>query len=494
MKRFSTKRVVVAFGLAVVLGAGVWLAHRTETASRGATDGMRTAQVTRGTLTATATASGTLQPYAQVEVRSRSTGTVVDLRVQAGDAVKAGQLLAAIDDKDARATYESAAAQLTNAQAKLAQSRGTLDATRAQNTTKIAQAEAGLRTAQAQLAQVLAGSRPEAVTQARESVQEAQAAATLAKQNLDRTQSLFTQGMIARQSLEQAQSQYESAQAQVRAAQAQLQQTQAGNTAEAIAVARAQAREAEAALATARAARLQEGALAADVVAAGAQVRSSQGNAAQARDHVGEAQITAPIDGIVATLGVQIGQSVIGGSNSGGTLVMTIADTRTIQADIAVDESDIAQIRTGMPVRVTVDALPGRTFSGKVLRIAPQAVVTQNVTQFDVIVAIDNPDRQLRLGMSVDGEFMILERRNVLLVPTDAVQGKTTKRVLVVEGAELVPVTVETGATSGGQIEIVRGVEEGQVVYLGQARSTSGGQTTQPVNPFQPQAPTRRAR
>ena len=492
MKRVSLKRVMVAVGLAVVLGAGVWLQHRSQAASQRATDSMRTAQVTRGTLTASATASGTLQPYAQVEVRSRSTGTVVDLRVQAGDVVKAGQLLAAIDDKDARASYESASAQLTNAQAKMNQSRSTLEATRAQNVTKISQAEAGLRTSQAQLAQVLAGSRPEVIAQARETLQQTQAAATLAKQNLDRTQSLYTQGMIAHQDLEQAQSQYDSAQAQVRAAQAQLQQVQAGNTAEATAVARAQVQEAEAALATARAARLQEVALASDVTASAAQVRSSQGNASQARDHVGESQVTAPIDGIVATLGVQVGQSVIGGSNSGGTLVLTIADMRTIQADIAVDESDIAQIRVGMPVRVTVDALPERTFTGKVIRIAPQAVVTQNVTQFDVIVAIDNPDRRLRLGMSVEGEFIIVERQNVLLVPTEAIRGKATKGVLVVDGTELVPVTVETGATNGGQIEIVSGLEAGQTVYLGtRSGSPSTSRTQQPVNPFQPQAPSR---
>ena len=230
MKQVSMKRVVVAVGLAVVLGAGVWLQHRSQAASHRATDNMRTAQVTRGTLTASATASGTLQPYAQVEVRSRSTGTVVDLRVQAGDVVKAGQLLAAIDDKDARASYESASAQLTSTQAKMNQSRSTLEATRAQNVTKITQAEAALRTAQAQLAQVLAGSRPEVIAQARETLRQTQAAATLAKQNLDRTQSLYTQGLVAHQDLEQAQSQYDGAQAQVRAAQAQLQQVQAGNT------------------------------------------------------------------------------------------------------------------------------------------------------------------------------------------------------------------------------------------------------------------------
>jgi HlyD family secretion protein len=488
MKGISRKRVTVALGLVVALGVGVWVQQRTQGASR-ATQTMRTAQVVRGTLTASVTASGVLQPYAQVEVRSRSTGTVVDLRVQAGDKVRAGDLLAAIDDKDARASYESAAAQLTNARAKLDQSRQTLAAARAQNATKITQAEAALRTAQAQLAQVLAGSRPEEITQAREALEQAQAAATLARQGIERAQSLYGQGMIARQDLDQAQSQYDTAQAQVRAAQAKLQEAQAGNTAEAIAVTRAQMREAEAALAAARAARLQEAALAADVAASAAQVRSAEGSAAQARDHVGEARIAAPIDGIVATLAVQVGQSVIGGSNSGGTLVMTIADTRTVQAELAVDESDIAHIRIGMPVRVTVDALPGRTFTGRVSRIAPQAVVTQNVTQFTVVVPIDNPDRLLRLGMSVDGEFIIVERQNVLMVPVEAVRGDRTRTALVVEGAELVPVTVETGATNGAQVEIVHGLEAGQTVYLGPARSTTSGAMPRNVNPFMPQAP-----
>lgn len=488
------KRILVALGLIAVLAIAAWV-QRSRTAGGSAPETMRTAQVVRGTLTVSVTDSGTLQPYAQVEVRSRSTGTVVDLRVQAGDRVKKGQLLAVIDDKDARANYETAVATLTNAQAKLDSSRRTLGATREQNITKITQAEDAIRTARAQLAQVLAGSRPEEIAQAREGLQQGQAAATLAKQNLDRIKNLYTQGLVARQDIDQAQSQYDTAQAQVRAAQAKLQELQTGNTAEAIAVARAQVRQAESALANARATRLQESALAADVAASQAQVRSSQGNVAQAQDRVNESQITAPIDGIVATLAVQIGESVIGGVSSGGTLAMTIADTRVIQANIQVDETDIAQVRVGMPVRVTLDALPGRTFNGKVNRIAPQAVVTQNVTQFNVIVDVEDPDRLLRLGMSADGQFIVAEQRDALLVPAEAVRGKDAKVVLLVEGQKLAPVAVETGITDGRQVEIVKGLQEGQTVYLGSSGTAGGTQQRtqqQPVNPFQPRFQPRR--
>jgi HlyD family secretion protein len=267
---------------------------------------------------------------------------------------------------------------------------------------------------------------------------------------------------------------------------------QAGSRPEEVEIARAQVRQAEAALAQARAARLQEQVLAADVAAAEAQVRNSSAQAAAARDRLGETPITAPIAGIVARRSVQIGQTVIGGLTGGGTPVMTIADVRVIQAAVSVDEADVAQIKVGMPVRVTADALPKQTFTGKVTRIAPQAVVVQNVTQYEVIVEIENPQRALRLGMTVDAEFVVTGRENVLLVPAEAVRGQDAKVIILVEGETLTPVVVETGATDGRQVEIVRGVEAGQTVYLGPGRQPAGGAgRPQPVNPFLPQFPRR---
>ena len=487
------KRIIVAVVLLAVLAGAFWI-QRTRIAPQPAAEGPRTARVTRGTLLSSVSASGQLQPYAQAEVRSRATGTVIDLRVQEGDKVTKGQLLAVIDDRDARAGNETAQAQLATSSARLASSQVTLAATHAQNLARITQAEGALRTANANLARVLVGARPEDIDQAREGLQQAQLAADLARQNLDRTRDLFTQGLVPRQQLDQAQNQFDSSQAQVRAAQAKLRALQAGSTPQDIAVARSQVHEAESALATARAAQLQEAAMAADVAAAEAQVRNSQASLAQAVERVNESQVTAPIDGIVAKLAVQVGQSVIGGVSSGGTLVMTIADTRFIQADINVDESDIAQVRINMPTRVTVDALPGRTFNGKVIRIAPQATITQNVTQFDVIVEIQDPDRLLRLGMSADAEFIITERQDVLLVPAEAIRGKDAKVVILLEGEKLAPVVVETGATDGRQVEIVRGLEAGQTVYLGPSRAaaSSNSRPQQPVSPFQPQFQPRR--
>lgn len=485
------KRILIVAVIIAVLAGGGWL-YRSRTASGPANEGRRTARVVRGNITVSVSATGTLQPYSQVEVRSRANGTVADVRVQEGDPVRKGQLLAVIDDRDARAGSQTAQAQLSQAHARLEQARSQLASTRGQGAARVAEAEAGVATARARLTQVRAGSRPEQLEQAREAMRQAELSLDLARQNLDRTHNLFNDGLVARAQLDQAQNQFEVAQAQARAAQARLREVQAGSRPEEIEIAQAQVRQAEAALAQAKAARLQEQVLAADVTAAEAQVRSMTAQAAQARDRLAETQIAAPIAGIVARRSVQIGQTVIGGLGSSGTPVMTIADTRVIQAAVSVDEADVAQIKVGMPVKVSADALPRQTFAGKVTRIAPQAVVVQNVTQYEVVVEMENPQRALRLGMTVDAEFVVTGRQNVLLVPAEAVRGQDAKVVILVEGETLTPVVVEAGATDGRQVEIVRGLEAGATVYLGPARQPSGGSSRpQQTNPFLPQFPRR---
>ena len=487
------KRILVVAAVVVLVVAGGW-AYRTRRASQPVADSFRTARVTRGNISVSVTATGAVQPYSQVEVRSRATGTVVDVHVQEGDQVKQGALLLDIDDRDARAGYETAQASLAAAQARLEQSRATLVSTRAQNRTRIAQTEAALATARARFQQLTAGTRPEQLDQAREVVRQAEVNLNLARQTLDRARTLFNDGMVPKTQLEQAQTQFDVAQTQVSTAQARLRELQTGSTQEDIAVVRAQVREAEAAVAQARVAVLQERVLAADVDAVTAQVRNAAALAQQARDRLRETQVTAPIAGIVSKLSVQVGQNVIGGVSSGGTLVMMLADTRIIQASVMVDETDIAKVTTGMGVRVTADALRGRTFSGKVRRIAPQSQVVQNVTQYEVIVAIDHPEQALRLGMGVDAEFVVTGRENVLLVPLEAVRGQDAKVIILVEGEMLTPVVVETGATDGRQVEIVKGVEVGQTVYLGPSRQPGGSTNNRPqqTNPFMPQFPQRR--
>jgi len=485
MKKRRT--IVVAVLIAAVVVAAVVVRGRL--AGRAAAPRYRTAEVTRGDLLLSVSASGTVEPISLVDVRSRATGTVRRVLVEEGDRVRRGQVLVEIDDPDARAAVETARGALVAADARLSEAEAQVTVTRSTTATAIRQAEANVAAARARLTQAQ-GSRPEEIAQAEEAVRQAQANETLAKQTLARQEQLFNEGFISRASVDQARSQYEIAASQLRAAQTRLAQVRAGGSAQDVEIARAQLRQAEAQLAEARGGALQVRLRMEQVVASRAQRGQAAANLRQAQDQLGETRITAPIDGLVVKRSVAVGQSVIG-SASGGTPVLTLAEVTPVLARVLVDESDIAQLtsRKEVAVEVTADALPGVTLAGRIERIAPQPGVEQNVTQYPVVVEVDDRQRVLRLGMTVDAEFILARRTGVLLVPQEAVRGDQSTAVFTVEGVELKPRVVETGLSDGRFVEIVRGLREGEVVYLGTARQPEPRQTTPGGTPFQPRFP-----
>ena len=166
--------------------------------------------------------------------------------------------------------------------------------------------------------------------------------------------------------------------------------------------------------------------------------------------------------------------------------MFTLADVSPLLAAVSVDETDIAKIRVGMPLQIKADALPDQSFPGIVQRIAPAGVVSQNVNQYTVTVEIKGPAPALRLGMTVDANFVVAEARQALMVPNEAIRGQRHDLVILVgPGQQRTPRRVATGITNGRFTEIKSGVEEGQIVFLGPARATPPpGQ--QPTNPFQP--------
>lgn len=472
--------------LIVVLTAGglVW---RSRSAATTREPQFRTAAVARGDIVVSVSGTGIVEPVSSVEVRSRATGRVLSVKAEEGQRVVRGQVLAEIDDTDARADLESARAALSGAQARLAQAQTSVSVQHSSNLTQVRQAEANVAASRARLDQLLAGSRPEEIRQAEEGVRQARANLTLAEQNLARQQQLFTEGFIARAQLDQARSQTDVARSQLAAAEARLAQVKAGPTTQEIDIARAQLRQAEAALADARAGGLQERLRREEVAAARASVQSALATVRRAEDRIAETRILAPITGAVVTRSVAVGQFVIG-SSTGGTVVFTLADTSLVLARILVDESDIARVTAGVQVQITADALPDVQFAGRIARVAPQAIVQQNVRQYPVIIEVADPQRQLRLGMTVDAEFVLARRTNVLLVPMEAVRGSDSKAVFIIEEGRLVPRVIQPGLSDGRFVEVRSGLQEGETVYLGPARSTP---TTTPTqrNPFQPQFP-----
>ena len=127
----------------------------------------------------------------------------------------------------------------------------------------------------------------------------------------------------------------------------------------------------------------------------------------------------APVVGTIIEKPVSIGQVIASASTSasGGTTILKMADLAKVRVRALVNESDIGQIRAGLPARVTVDAYPDRPFVGTVEKVEPQAVVQQSVTMFPVLVSLSNEAGLLKPGMNGEVSVEISRRENVLAVP-----------------------------------------------------------------------------
>jgi HlyD family secretion protein len=155
-----------------------------------------------------------------------------------------------------------------------------------------------------------------------------------------------------------------------------------------------------------------------------AAVVTAQANLQTAKDAMEDTQVRAPHNGTVLELDAVLGTVISSPTNDvgGGTVILKMANLDTVQVSALVDETDVAAVQSGMPVTITVDAFPNRTFDGSVLKIEPQAQVTQNVTMFPVLVNILNPNHVLKPGMNTEVEIHIGQRQSVLAVPNAALR------------------------------------------------------------------------
>jgi HlyD family secretion protein len=473
----------------VVFAAAAAYGYWRTRAGRAEQPRWRTAVVQRGELAVVVTASGSVQPASQVEVKSRATGIVRAVYAREGEAVQQGQVLVLIEDPDAQSAVRDAEAALQLAQARLAQALAQRASARAQAQAEVRQAQAALAAARARLRKLLEGARPQEVAQAEQAVRSAEADLALRRQDAQRVRQLFEQGFVPRQQLDQAEAALVAAEAAYRSAVERLEQLRAGPTLAEVQEAQAAVRQAEAQLQQAQARLLDDRVREQEVAAARAAVEQARANLRNAQDRLAESRIRAPVSGIVARRSVEVGQSVIG-TAQGGTPVMTLAVAEPLYAKVLVDEVDIARIQLGTPAVVRADALPGLSFPGQVEAVAASAQVNNNVVQYEVSVRVQDPQRRLKLGMTVEAEFQLLRRSGVLLVPREAVRGEQSKLVLVVREGRLVPRPVVVGDTDGRMVEVRSGLQEGDVVYLGEERPV-GPAGPQTRNPFLPQFPRR---
>jgi HlyD family secretion protein len=218
--------------------------------------------------------------------------------------------------------------------------------------------------------------------------------------------------------------------------------------------------------------------------------------------NVGFCRITAPVDGVVISRKVDIGQTVIAAMNS--PVLLTIAqDLRRMRIITAVSEADVGQVRETQPVRFTVDAFPDETFAGVVQQIRKSPSTTQNVVTYECVIAVNNPSQKLFPGMTADVAIRVAERTEVLTVPNTALRfqppegtafvdgppgrpDQTSRLVYTTagDGQSLRAVAIQVGITDGVITEIRGGLPAGATVV-----TASRVQATAPKRAFPPPPP-----
>ncbi len=203
------------------------------------------------------------------------------------------------------------------------------------------------------------------------------------------------------------------------------------------------------------------------------QVSQDRANLKQLEEQLSYTTIESPLDGIVLSRDVEIGDAVssILVLGSTATLVMTLGDTSEVYVKGKVDESDIGKVYLGQPARIKVESFKDKTFTGKVTKISPMGVEKDNVTTFEVRVSINNPEGMLKAMMTANAEIILEEHKNVLQIPEGAIIYDKDKNASVEvpdpkakDGKKKLAVNI--GISNGAKTELLKGLKEGDQVVL----------------------------
>ncbi|HSE49505.1 MAG TPA: efflux RND transporter periplasmic adaptor subunit [Terriglobales bacterium] len=204
-----------------------------------------------------------------------------------------------------------------------------------------------------------------------------------------------------------------------------------------------------------------------------ARVEQARARLETEKENLSYTTIVAPIDGIILSRDVEVGDAVssILVLGSSATLVMTEGDTSQVYVKGKVDESDIGKVFMGQPARIKVESFKDKTFSGKVTKISPMGAEKDNVTTFEVRVSIDNASGELKAAMTANAEIILEEHKAVLMIPEGAIIYDKDKKASVEiadakadGGKKKVP--VEIGISNGAKTEVLKGLKEGDQVIL----------------------------
>lgn len=449
--------LVALLAMAIVVAAGFAFRGTQTSAAQ-----YMTAKVERGNLRNTVTATGTLQAVTTVQVGSQASGTISALMVDFNSKVKKGQVIAQLDPSTTQAQVQQSRANLEQARASLAQARAAVAQSRAGVSNSAAQTVAAKSTVQNQQA---------GVTSARANLAVMKAQSDDALSFLRQQESLVKAGVVAQREYDIANTAYKSALARYDQANAQLNQAilseQSASNA-GVAQSQAQMQQSQAQVQQTQA----------QVQQAEAQVQQAQAALQLAEINLTHTTIQSPIDGVVVSRDVDVGQTVAA-SLSAPTLFTIANDLKQMQVIANIDQADIGLVEQAKSVQFTVDAFPGDNFTGKIQQIRLNPVNTQNVVTYNVAIEVSNPEEKLKPGMTTNLIFTIDERSNVLKVPNAALrftpQNTTGERTGTGQGRRA------SGGNSNGQRGSQSSSQDQEAANAGgnaaeQNRAQSGGQ------------------
>jgi len=486
--------------------------HAQSSSSQTAT--LQTARVRQGDLVLSATGAGTIVAADEMEVGFSGGGLLTEINVQVGDQVKEGDVLARIDDLDARRTLASADLQVSKAQFELETAKQSLaELQKASSEADLAEDQAAVKSAEAELAELQQGatkaeiSNAEAtlataqetlnklingpsaeeleqaklkVSQAKNSLWSAQMSrdARQTKTERDAAQPGVLNAEIAVQLAEMeladlqkpaTEAEIKKARADVATAQEQLDKLRQGAT-------EAELAEAEAKLAKAKETlqELQEGPSADEVAAAEEAVHQAELSLASAQLVLEGAQrdlkavtLTAPFDGTVMAVNGHVGE------NAGTGSLITLADLSTPLLEVYLDEADMGMLSVGYEVEIVLDALPDVTLKGQVVQVDPQLTTASGTQVLRGVVALDSStsttSQRLIPGLNATIDVISARATGALLVPVEALRdlGDGEYAVFVVEDGQPKLRTVVVGLQDETYAEIKSGLELGETVSTG---------------------------
>ena len=397
---------------AALIGAGAFFWQKSQTSKASSTKStVETVKVSRGDFRLSNSGPGTLGPRQSVDLAAKISGTIQSIATL-GDRVSKGQVLAQLDPTDAQRAVDNTQLALSKAQTQYYSTQSSQSTSSNQQQQSISNAKGQLTTARAQFA--------------------------TAQANFTANQKLYKIGGISSQTLEDARNSLQQAQIALNNANIGLQTAQQNLTG---------------------------GQTSNDQNLKNLQLAIQQAKLSlqSAKEDFEKTKVRAPFSGVVSSVSGQVGQTATGP-------LLTLIDDSAVVIPVQIDETEIGNISLGQKAEVTLDAIDGKSFPGKVKSIAPSATVVQNIAVFSVSVEMDNSRLQFKTGMTAEADIIKLDIPNAILVPLRAVTQVRNRGFVQVQG-EPEERRVRVGPNDGVNIVVTSGLEPGEILVL-PARAT----------------------